>query len=507
MGYPLLPMIAVTPLAVAALTVLVRRPWIDRLAMFGVPLATMLAGLWLLRLHREEPVIAHYIGGFEPAVSIGFASDTMTAFMLVVTGLALAVSATYLIFTREDRLRFLPALLMMLTCGVNGAILTADIFNLFVWIEVMLLPSYALIAITGSWARLQVGRTFILVNLLTSTLLLMGVGTVYAVAGTVNLGALAGVMTDDPRAAMAVGLVLLALAIKAGLVPAHGWLPQTYPGTSAGIMSVFAAVHTKVALYAIYRIYVVTSGGAPAAWSGWLPALAAVTILVGAIATFGVSRLRAAMAWQMISGVGHILIGPVLMTAAGLGAGLFYLGHHVISVGALLLVAGAIEHTYGTTRFDRLSGLMRREPWAAWLLGLGLFSLVGLPPTSGLWGKVGLIATTAAADLTTGTAVVLLGALVLASIISLMALQRFWTMVLWGPPMETYRPDDVLTGRAKAVPLPDDVRIPARLLVPSTVLIALSVLIFLVPGPVTAVTDLAGAQLIDVTGYREAVLP
>src|SRR5690606_28219212 len=139
----------------------------------------------------------------------------------------------------------------------------------------------------------------------------------------------------------------------------------------------------------------------------------------------------------------------------------------------------AIEHTYGSGRLERLSGLARRDPWVVAILALGLFSLVGLPPTSGLWGKVGLVR--AAADLTAAQAV--LGwaavlAVLIASVGSLLGLQRVWRGMAWGEDMTTYRPDDAQTGRGDAVALPDHVRIPGRLVVPGAAMLALSLAMF-----------------------------
>lgn len=501
----LLPLFMVVPLCAAAVCVVFRGPVVSRILLIGVPAAMAGAGVWLIGVHRSTPYLAHAVGGFDPAVSISLLSDMASAVMLTVAGVALTISAVHLVLTGEDRLHFVPSLVLMASAGVAGAFLTADLFNLFVWIEVMLLPSYGLIAVTGVWSRLQAGRTFLLVNVLTSTLLLMGIGLVYGVTGTVNLGALGGTAAHDARTAFAVALVLLALCVKAAVVPVHGWLPRTYPAASAGIMSVFAAIHTKVALYAIYRVYAVTYDGAPAAWAPFLTVVVVVTMLVGAVATFGERRMRTSLSWQMVSGVGHILIGPLVLTSAALGVGLFYLAHHVFTMGALILVAGAIERTYGTGRFDRLSGLMRREPWAAVVMALGMASLVGLPPMSGLWGKVGLV--TAISDAAGMGEWVLFAAIVLSSVVTLMAMQRFWGQVMWGPPMEKYRPDHLTTGQGGLVDLPEDLRIPRALMVPATVFLVLSVAMFLVPGPIIDVVETAGVRLLDVDGYRAAVLP
>lgn len=502
MNAALLPLLAVVPLLAAGVTVLVRHRTLDRVLLVALPLAVSAAGGWLVVVHRDEPVLAHNVAGFVPGVAIPFVSDTLTAVMLVVTGLTTAVCGWFLAATGEDRYRFVPPLVLMLMSGVNGALLTGDLFNLFVFVEVMLLPSYALVAVTGTWKRLGVGRVFILVNLLTSTFLLVAVGFVYAAAGSVNLAVLAG-SGQDPRIALAVIAVLLSLAIKGGLAPVHGWLPSVYPATSAGIMALFSGLHTKVGIYAIYRIYSMVFGQ-PSGWLWVFVALVVATMIIGAVSTAGTGRIRDALAFQMVTGVGHILLGVVLFTQASLAAGLFYMAHHIITMGGLLLLAGAIEQTYGTGRFDRLSGLMRADPWVAVAFTLGLFSLIGLPPTSGLWGKVGLVI--AAADAPAALAAVLIGAVIVASIASLMALQRLWQHVFWGPPMEKYAPDSPEFGRAPLTTLPPDVRVRAALAAPGATLIACSVLMFALGGVLYPVTQAAAAALVQTGPYVEAVL-
>lgn len=504
MSPSLLPLFAALPIMAAALLVIVRVPAVERTLLVGVPLLSAAGGTALLVLHEDDPVIAHHVGGFVPGVAIPFVSDTFSAVMLVVTGVTTATCGAFLICTGEDRYRFVPPLALMLTGGVNGALLTGDLFNLFVFIEVMLLPSYALIALTGTWRRLGVGRLFILVNLMTSTILLTGVGFVYASAGTVNLALLAGAAAEDQRVDMAIAIVLTALGIKGGVVPVHGWLPRAYPATSAGIMALFSGLHTKVALYAIYRVYAMAYDGRPAPWLTVLAVLTVATMLVGAFSTVSERRIRPGLAFQMVSGIGHILVGLVVFSAGSIAAGIFYLVHHILTMGALLLSAGAIEHVYGTGRFDRLSGLMRREPVISAVTVLGLFSLVGLPPTSGLWGKAGIMIGAAEADGILAT--ILMGAVILASVASLMALQRMWTEVFWGPPMERYRPDDEHTGRGEPIPITPDVRISKKLSAPAIVLMSASVLLFLVPGVLVPLTRRAAEGLINVQPYIEAVL-
>ncbi|MGC1207488.1 MAG: proton-conducting transporter membrane subunit, partial [Ornithinimicrobium sp.] len=207
MNSALLSLLVALPLTASAVLVVYRRPVIERALMIGIPALITLAGILLLLEHRTTPVIAHNIGAFPGGVSIPLVSDTFSALMITVTSLTTTVTMTFLTQTREDRFRFLPPLALMLTAGVNGALLTGDLFNLFVFVEVMLLPSYALISITGTWRRLGIGRLFVVVNLLTSTILLIGVGLVYAAAGTVNLAELVGKAAEDPAVGFAVSIV------------------------------------------------------------------------------------------------------------------------------------------------------------------------------------------------------------------------------------------------------------------------------------------------------------
>lgn len=497
-----LPLFVAVPLFLAGATVLLRHALAQRLLLLACTLGTVVGGAALLFLHQNTPVVSHSVGSYLPGVGIVFVSDTLSAVMLVATAFMSFISAVFLMLTGEDRYRFVIPLILMLGAGVNGAILTGDLFNLFVWVEVMLLPSYALVAVTGYWRRLGIGRMFIIVNIITSTILLLGVGMLYGAAGTVNLAALAN-RGADPQISLATGVIMFALLVKAGVVPVHGWLPRAYPATSAGMMSLFAGVHTKVSLYAAYRVHLTIFDG-PAPWLPVLSVLVVATIVVGALSTFGEKRIRGALAFQMVAGVGQILIGLVVLTQGALAAGLFYMVHHMITMGALVLAAGAIEHTYGSGRFDRLSGLMRRDPWLAATVAVGFCSLVGLPPTSGLWGKVGLVLGSAAAP--TPTAWWLLGAIAGASVISAMALQRVWREAFWGAPMKDYLPDDPTTSRGTPIPIADGATVAWRFQWPSALLIGVSLCLFIGIGWVWPVFEAAAAGLIDTVQYVEAVI-
>ena len=340
----LLPLFFAVPIVTAALATVM--PWAvgRRILLYGTLGASVAGAATLAATHVTQPVLAAQVGGFVPGVAIAFASDSTSALFLLVTGVVSLISLWYCDLTGElDRNRLFTALALLLLAGVNGALLTGDLFNLFVCVEVMLLPSYALVSMTGTWRRLGVGRLFVIVNLLTSTVLLAGVGLVYAVSGTVNMAALAGAARQDGRLATAVGLILVALCIKAGSVPVHGWLPRSYPATSPGVMALFAGVHTKVALYAIVRIWSTVVGIDPS-WAWLLLVAAVVSTAWGALASTHPKVVREVLAWQMVSGVGVILSALAIgsgrsgVAAAGLVGALVYTVHHMLTMGALITV-------------------------------------------------------------------------------------------------------------------------------------------------------------------------
>src|SRR5699024_7997405 len=385
----LLPLLAAVPVMAAAVAAIL--PWraVGRALALAVPTATAVAGLGLLVFHHTTPVAVSHVGGFIPGVAIPFVSDGFTALMLVATGLVAALALLFCLLTGEfARSRYFAPLALLLLAGANGALLTGDLFNLFVFVEVMLLPSYALIAMTGTWRRLGVGRLFVVINLLTSTLLLAGVGFVYGTAGSVNLAVLAGAAQEDGRVAAAMGVVLVALCIKAGAVPVHGWLPRTYPGTSAGVMALFSALHTKIALYAVIRIWA-SVFDLDQSWGRVLLVVALVTTLWGAVASAAPVGAREILAWQMVSGVGVIL--AALAVAHAPGGAIVYMIHHMVTIGALVMLIGAAEHVYRSGQLGGLSGLWYRERSLGVLLVLAIAALVGLPPTSGLIGKLEVV--------------------------------------------------------------------------------------------------------------------
>ena len=492
----LLPVFVALPLIVAAVTAL--SPWRAFNSALGliIPAINLAGGIWLYAYTAQHGTLGHVIGLYQGSVGISFVGDQFSAIMLITTMLVALISNWFAIVSGETQARYYTPLTLVLLTGVSGALLTADLFNFFVMIEVMLLPSYGLIAMTGTRHRLKSARLFVLVNLAASTFLVMGVGYVYAVTGAVNIGALQGAAAGNGPVTVAMGIVVAAICAKAAVFPLHTWLPRTYTSTSAAVMGLFSGLHTKVAVYMLFRIWVVIFDMDPR-WNWLIIVVMIISMLVGAYAGLAEPTIREVLGYQMVNGMPFILVMLAFTTVEGdgsaaryaLAAGLMYTLHHMITIGALTLNSGAIEETYGTGTISKLSGLARRDSVTAAVFAAGAFSVIGFPPFSGLWGKLSLVfAAARPSDLTSW---VVIAAIIIASFGAMLAMFRVWREVFWGKPMQRF---------------PENLKVRPALVAPSLSLMLISLGMFIAAGPLWgAATDSVDA-LLDVPSYSSAVL-
>ncbi|EFQ81943.1 putative monovalent cation/H+ antiporter subunit D [Aeromicrobium marinum DSM 15272] len=496
MNDALMPLLVAVPLAGAGLSAFGRPGSRWPLALLGVVLlANLVGGAVLLTATADGTVLAHSVGAWPAGIAIPFVGDALSALMITVTALLTGVCAWFAVAAGTGRLPLFAPLVMALTAGVNGALLTADLFNLFVFVEVMLLPSYGLLILSrrreGTAEAVTGSRLYVTFNLFVSTVLLAGIALVYGTAGTVNLAELAGAAAESSLVAAATAVCLFAFAMKAAVAPSHGWLARTYPSTSPAVTALFSGLHTKVAIYAIYRIYaVVFDGDDRYLWIGIV--MFSATMLVGVLGAVGEDTMRSILSFNMISGIGYVLVGVALFTPAGLAAGLFYLVHHMIAKASLLLSAGAVETHHGTGRLDDLRGLVRRQPLLAAAFGMAALSLAGLPPFSGFVAKLSLVLAAVDADRFVVVAIV-----IGASLLSLLSLLRIWNAVFAGP-----RPDEAAEASHPASRTP----VRTSLVVPSVVLAVVTLGLGLGAEVLLDLTSTAAAGLLDTTPYVTAVV-
>lgn len=525
---PLLPLLVGVPLLMGAIGAAVRKNKRIRHAISLGTLAGLLAfSILLVVVTHDGTVLAHQVGMWDYGISIPFVVDALSSLVLMIISILGIASVLFAMATHEARARFYHPFVLVLMAGVAGALMTGDIFNLFVFIEVMLLPSYGLLAMMGAKLGAHGARIYVSVNLLASTLLLIGIALVYATAGTVNLAELRGAAVEDPAVAVAGGVVLTAISIKAAVVPVHGWLTRTYPMTSPAVTTLFSGIHTKVAIYAIYRIYsLLFDGDEKFLWVALL--VTSLTMLIGVLGAIGEKTTRSILVFHMISQIGYILIGVGLFTGLGLTAGIFYLLHHMIVKASLFLSTGAIEETYGTGEIDKLGGMLKREPLIAVTFMVAALSLAGLPPFSGFVAKFSIIQATLEQSHYWVAAVA-----VLVSVFTLLSMLKIWTGVFMGsapkdleeralayqermhgkrylrvqaqaenptltigPPTATM--SAVLAGERA-------VKVPMKLIIPGMLLAAITLFFGLGAELLMTLSETAAENLLNPDGYVEAV--
>ena len=519
--------VALPFLAAAAALLAVRRRRLQR----AMTLTTLLAMLVVTAALGVEVAsggpVAEQVGGWPAGYAIPLVADGLAVALLAAMGVLSLASVSFAALTDEDRDgRYLPLVLVVIG-GVTGALLTGDLFNLFVFFEVMLAGSYVLLGIhRGS---LRASAVYIVTSLLASALLLVGIALLYGSAGTLHLGRLHGAAGEDAAAQLAGVVVLAALTVKSAAVPVHGWLPHAYPAAPAAIAALFSGLLTKVGVYALLRVSSLLFDGAVVLAPLW--ALVAVTsMVVGVAGALGRSDIPGILSFHMVSQIGYLLVVLALIASpAAVRAGIFFLLQYIFVKGGLFLVSGAVAHIEGSTRLRDLGGLARGNPLAAAVFLTLALSLAGLPPLSGFVAKYLL----AVAAFEAG-ALVVGGAVVGVSLCTLLSMLKIWNGAFWAAPPDHPRVrghdrrvlavpaggsgDDGRAGwqgaggadgadgvRPDPAARPDPVTRRGRvaLLAPAAALAVVTLVAGIAAAPLLEVAQVAAAHLLDAAAYAE----
>lgn len=429
------------PLAAAAAGVLLRTWRGAQRAVSAVAVLLLLAVAGrLVAVTRGGETVATRIGDWPAGMGIPFAADGLTALLMSTMVVMAALALVFAAARGEDRHPLFHPLAWVLLAGVLGSLLTADLFNLFVTFEVMLIGSYVLLTLRGGRRQVRAGTIYVAVNLLASTAFLIGVALVYASAGTVAFTDLGEAVAGVPGAAVGMTLVVVAISVKASLVPVHAWLPRAYVEAGPAVTALFSGLLTKAGVYVLLRLSSIALGDVPGLRQVLLVA-AVVTMVVGVLGAIGRDDVRGILAFHMVSQVGYLLLPLGIWTVAGITAGIVYLLQYVLVKGALFLAAGTIETLSGTGRLAALGGLARTRPWLAIGFLLPALALAGVPPSSGFVGKLLLVR---AAFLDAHPVV---GAVAVAvSLFTLLSMVKIWGGAFWGGPA-AHEPDPG-TGQA-----------------------------------------------------------
>jgi len=452
----------------------------------------LVASVLLLAAVYQQGVLAIRFGGWEAPFGVVFVADPLAAAMVAITGILAAAVMTFGmadIRRREEQAGFYPLLLGMLA-GVNGAFLTGDIFNLYVWFEVMLITAMGLLSIGRNRARLDATIRYAVLNLFSTLLFLTGVALLYGATGTLNMADLARVLPEtEPSINLTLSALLLlcGFGIKAGYFPLFFWLPASYHTASITVSAIFAGLLTKVGVYACFRVFTLIFSVEDSGIREIVAVLAAGTMLFGVFGAAVQWDVRRILSFHIVSQIGYMLLGLAISTQAALAGAIFYIIHHIIVKANLFLLAGAIHRASGTFDLRKSGGLMYRNPLLAALFLIPALSLAGLPPLSGFWAKFLVIDASFRAGENW-----LAGLALFVGLLTLYSMTKIWMEAFWKKPV-------LPRAEARRVPLP--------MLLAIASLGALTLAIGLMPQPLILFSQTAAAALLDPSAYLSAILP
>lgn len=425
------------------------RKRVDRHPLIAIPglAIVFLVDLALLRRVLAEGPVTMMMGAWKAPFGIAFTLDVLGALFLSMAGfvaLACGIHAAGAVPATERRYGFFPFLFLTMA-GVSGAFLTGDLFNLYVWFEVLLVASFGLIVLGSERAQLDGATKYGFLNLIATTLFLVATGFLYGVFGTLNMADIA-IKAAEGRggdAAMPIAVLFLAaFGMKAAAFPLGAWLPASYHTPRFVVSALFAGLLTKVGIYALIRVLVMLFPPERAMLAPALAWIAGLTMMVGAIGALAQSDMRRLLNFFVVAGIGTILTGlalPAIPLEAGppaaaealrtgLSGAIFYALHSIVVMTALYLAAEAMADRAGTASLHRMGGLWRQAPGLAALVLVLLLAVSGLPPFSGFWPKLTLLRATIAADMPW-----LAAALLVSSFLITIASARVVALALWRP--------------------------------------------------------------------------
>jgi multicomponent Na+:H+ antiporter subunit D len=484
------------PLFTAALALLSwRRYRVQRsLALVGA-VGLLLSALVILMVVWSEGILVVQVGNWPAPFGITFVADLFSAIMTVLGGIIALVVVVYSyasIDARRERFGYYP-LILLLMMGISGSFLTGDIFNLYVWFEVMLMASFVLVALGNERAQLAGAFKYVTINLVSSAIFLTAVGILYSISGTLNMAHLAVQLAQSPQpnvVTVVAMLFLVAFGIKAAVFPLFFWLPESYPVAPIAVTALFAGLLTKVGVYALVRVFTLLFTHDVSYTHALLLVLSGFTMVTGVLGAAAQNDIRRILSFHSISQIGYMVMGLALYTPLALAGTVFYIIHHSIVKSNLFLISGIVHRLQGSYHLKYLGGLYRSHFGLAILFLLPAMSLAGIPLLSGFWAKFTLIR----AGLETGHAMIVLIALVV-SILTLFSMTKIWAEAFW-------KPADGTAQETKPMPLQSNL----QLLLPVVSLVVLTVLIGLLAEPIFTLVLRAANQLLSPTEYVSAVL-
>lgn len=469
----------------------------QRLVAVGGTAGLLITALWLLASVNREGILVMHMGNWAAPFGISLVADLLGAIMVVLTGIIGLAVAIYSLATAgrgHEAYGYFP-LMHLLLAGVAGAFLTGDIFNLYVWFEVMLVASFALLILGSEKAQMEGAIKYVTLNLLSSVIFLIAVGLLYGMVGTLNMADIArrlAAVEDQGMVDALAMMFMVAFGIKAAAFPLFFWLPASYHTPPVAVSALFAGLLTKVGVYALFRVFTLIFHHSPGYTHEILLWGAGLTMLSGVLGAAAQFEFRRILSFHIVSQIGYMILGLALFTPLAIVGGVFYIMHHIIVKANLFLVSGIVHRLGGSYQLKRLGGFYRSHPWLAVLFLIPALSLAGIPPLSGFLAKFIVIRAGIEAEAYGVTAIALL-----VGLLTLYSMIKIWTEVFW---KSTPPEGDV-------APYPEVRQRELWLMAAPVVGLGLCTLfIGLYPAPIHALAEASAAQLLDPDAYIRAVL-
>ncbi len=399
-------------------------------------LGTIAVGAAMVLLTRHGKVYTYALGDWEAPFGVVLVLDGLSALLVALTGVVSLFCLLYAMNRHDTRGKFFHFFIQMQVAGICGAVLTGDLFSLFVFFEIMLLSSYNLLVYTGDKQSLRAGIHYVILNLTGSVLFLVAIGTLYGVTGTLNMADMALRVSElgaEDIALVRAGALLLTVVflLKSAILPLYLWLPNVYSSAMAPVAALFAIL-TKVGVYAILRVSTLIfgpeAGVAADAIEPYLLPLATLTLLLGMTGALGSTHLRKMMGYLIVASLGTMLMAMGLFTETGIASGLYYLPHSTVAIAMLFLLADLIGRQRGPED-DHL--VVAHMPKQSGVLGLiffvGAIAVAGLPPFSGFLGKMWILQ----ASLPAPQVVIIWAVILSTSVMALVAFSRAGSLIFW----------------------------------------------------------------------------
>lgn len=463
-------------------------------------IALLLAAVTLFSEVNAGGIKVLYVGSWKAPFGITLVADLFSSIMVVIAAVISAATALYSVVTvDESRQRFLYfPLLQFLMMGINGSFLTGDIFNLYVWFEVMLISSFVLIALGGKQEQLEGAIKYVTLNLLSSAIFLAAVGITYGIAGTLNMADLAVKFSGEENNGLVTlvsMLYLVAFGIKSAVFPLFFWLPASYHTPPSAVSAIFAGLLTKVGVYALIRVFTLIFVHDTNFTHTILLVIAGLTMVTGVLGAAVQTDFRRILSFHIISQIGYMVMGLALYSPLALAGGIFYIIHHIIVKTNLFFISGAVNVIKGSYDLKKLGGMYRYYPWLSVLFLISALSLAGIPPLSGFWAKFILIK--AGIEL---EQYLIVGVSLFVGLITLFSMTKIWNEVFWKDDVRSQ--ENIVSEQYTSLTSIQK----TTLFAPVVILAGITLIIGFASEPFFKITQDTAAQLLNPAEYIHSVL-